>query len=94
MSDYEHDEQELQDAWDKMNADIEAAGYAFDGNVMLPSDSNDDGVDCNCCGAGGFFVVFYKHKESPHLRASTNLCYDCGFFWEERYEWPEVDSDQ
>ena len=80
-------EQEVQDGWNKMNDDIQKEGYAFDGNVVLPNDSDDDGVGCNCCGAGGFFVVLYKHTEKPHLMASTNLCYDCGCFWCERYEW-------
>lgn len=71
------------DAWEQMNDSILKDGYVWEGSVMLPSDSWEDGVECPGCGKGGFWVVLYVKPDDKDNCVSANQCYNCGHIWRE-----------
>lgn len=68
-------------AWTELNEAIVAEGYEWAGNVMLPSDSDEDGVTCPYCDKGGYWVVLYHRIEDNDKYAYANRCYKCGHIW-------------
>lgn len=67
--------------WKALNDEIVSEGYEYEGGVMLPSDSDEDGVSCPNCDEGGYWTVVYHHSTRPDDFECANLCYDCGHIW-------------
>lgn len=71
-------------------AEWESQGYAFYGNVMLPSDPDREPLTyevdpmipmCGVCENFGIFCALWVNAAPDSETRSLNRCYDCGNVW-------------